>query len=178
MAKVCLRGKDIFLVKDEGKCRQWDPLKGTYKPRKVLEAGKCDVTRGFERQIALVCKPTVLKSSETVVRPLAGKVEELVAQARNIVSGDDHSRQTLWRAYVAIEYAILDLKLRGRIEGASPPAKPSRKVVDLALAKKLLDKIDTTTAVSDERKLLYDLRACRDVLKALVAGYDRRSTTS
>ncbi|HKU48709.1 MAG TPA: hypothetical protein VJP79_02045, partial [Nitrososphaera sp.] len=61
-----------------------------------------------------------------------------------------------------------------------PPAKPSRKVVDLALAKKLLDKIDTTTAVavSDERKLLYDLRACRDVLKALVAGYDRRSTTS
>lgn len=111
---------------------------------------------------------------------MAGKVEELVAQARNIVSGDDHSRQTLWRAYVAIEYAILDLKLRGRIEGASPPAKPSRKVVDLALAKKLLDKIDTTTAVavSDERKLLYDLRACRDVLKALVAGYDRRSTTS
>ena len=107
---------------------------------------------------------------------MAGKVKELVSQAKSLILGDDLRRPELWRAYVAIEYAILDLKLRRRIEGASPPAKLTRKnAVDLALARSLLDKIDLT---SDEKKLLYDLRACRDVLKSLVANYERRSTTS
>jgi hypothetical protein len=106
---------------------------------------------------------------------LAGKVEELVSQARSILSGDDHSRAALWRAYVAVEYAILDLKLRKRIEGAPPPAKVTKKKMDLELARSLAEKIDLG---SDDKKLLYDLRACRDVLKAMVAGYDRRSTTS
>lgn len=107
---------------------------------------------------------------------MGGKVEELVAQARKIISGDHPSKKILWRAYVSIEYAILDLKLRHRIEGAPPPPKLSnKKAIDIALARSLLERIDLN---SDEKKLLYDLRACRDVLKALVAGYDRRSTTS
>jgi hypothetical protein len=107
---------------------------------------------------------------------LAGKVEELVLQAKSLILGDELRRPELWRAYVAIEYAILDLKLRHRIEGAPPPAKLTRKnAVDLALARSLLDRIDLT---SDEKRLLYDLRACRDVLKSLVANYERRSTTS
>lgn len=106
---------------------------------------------------------------------MAGKVEKLVSQARSILSGEDHSRAALWRAYVAVEYAILDLKLRGKIEGAPLPPKVAKKKVDLELARSLAEKIDVG---SDDEKLLYDLRACRDVLKAMVAGYDRRSTTS
>ncbi|MGI0038063.1 MAG: hypothetical protein ACRD99_06870 [Nitrososphaera sp.] len=107
---------------------------------------------------------------------MAGKVEVLVSQAKSLILTDDPRRPELWRAYVAIEYAILDLKLRHRIEGAPPPAKLKKKnSVDLNLARTLLDRIDPT---SDEKKLLYDLRACRDVLKSLVASYERRSTTS
>ena len=107
---------------------------------------------------------------------MGGKVEELVAQARSIISGDHHGKKTLWRAYMSIEYAILDLKLRHRIEGAPAPPKLSKKnAIDIALARSLLERIDLK---SDKKKLLYDLRACRDMLKALVASYDRRSTTS
>ena len=41
----------------------------------------------------------------------------------------------------------------------------------------MLDQIDLSAA--DSKKLLYDLRSCRDIIKALVAGYDdRRSTKS
>ena len=77
---------------------------------------------------------------------------------------------------MAIEYAILDLKLRHKIEGATPPARLKKKnAVSLALARTLLERIDPGC---DEKKLLYDLRACRDVLKSLVASYERRSTTS
>lgn len=99
-----------------------------------------------------------------------------MTQAKSLILADDPRRPELWRAYVAIEYAILDLKLRNKIEGAPPPAKLARKnAVDLVLARTLLERIDPT---SDEKKLLYDLRACRDVLKFLVASYQRRSTTS
>lgn len=107
---------------------------------------------------------------------LAGKVEDLIGQAKSLISGENLSRPELWKAYVAIEYAILDLKLRHKIDQApSPPKLRKKDNVDMAAARSLLDKIDLA---SDEIKLLYDLRACRDVLKALVAGYDRRSTTS
>lgn len=107
---------------------------------------------------------------------MSGKVEELLSQAKSLVHADNPCRPEVWRAYVAIEYAILDLKLRHRIEGAPAPPKLKRKnAVDLALARSLLDRIDPR---SDEKKLLYDLRACRDVLKSLVASYERRSTTS
>lgn len=81
----------------------------------------------------------------------------------------------LWRAYVAIECAILNLKMRSEMEGERPPARLAKKTIDIALAKTLLDRIDTA---AEEKKLLYDLRACRDVLKFLVAAYRRRSTMS
>lgn len=104
------------------------------------------------------------------------KVDQLVAQAKSIISTEHPGKSALWRAYMSIEYAILDLKLRNKLEGMVPPEKLSKKkAIDIALARSLLERIDLR---SDEKKLLYDLRACRDVLKALVASYDRRSTTS
>ena len=107
---------------------------------------------------------------------MSGKVEELLSQAKSLIRPDNPRRPELWRAYVAIEYAILDLKLRHKIEGAPAPPKLTRKnAVDLDLARSLLDRIDPAL---DEKKLLYDLRVCRNVLKSLVARYERRSTTS
>ena len=99
---------------------------------------------------------------------------ELVDQAKAIVAGNPDKR-SLWRAYLALEYAILDLKLRHSLEHEVPPAKPIKKTIDMTEARSMLAKIDPA---SDMKKLLYDLRSCRDVVKALVASYDRRSTTS
>jgi hypothetical protein len=107
------------------------------------------------------------------------KTEELVGRARDILfsANDKLGGSALWRAYVSIEYSILDLKLRYGLEGEVPPKKLSRKaVVDIAAIKSMVVALDTSSA--DKKKLLYDLRACRDMLKAAVAGHERRSTTS
>lgn len=101
------------------------------------------------------------------------KLSELVGKAKAIVAGDP-DRASLWRAYVALEYAVMDLKLRHGLEGEDPP-KPAKKTVDLAEARSLLARLDLS---SDKKKLLYDLRSCRDVVKAIVASYDRRSMMS
>lgn len=107
---------------------------------------------------------------------MAGKVDELIAKAKAHLSSTDPGRPEIWRAYVAVEYAILDLKLRAGLEGQEPPAKRRKKdAPSLGLARSMLDRIDPG---SDSKKLLYDLRSCRDILKSLVASYDRRSTTS
>lgn len=103
-----------------------------------------------------------------------GKVDELMAQAREIVAGSP-DRMSLWRAYVALEYAILDTKLRHGLEGEAAPKKPAKKAISIEEARAMLGRIDLA---ADKKKLLYDLRSCRDVVKALVASYDRRSTTS
>jgi hypothetical protein len=113
---------------------------------------------------------TLLKSSAG--GRLLDKLAGLVQQARELAGRED--RMSLWRAYVAIEYAILDVKMRHGLEGEARPAKPKKP--DLQQARAMLEKIDL--AAADRKKLLYDLRACRDVLKVLVAAYDRRSTTS
>jgi hypothetical protein len=123
---------------------------------------------------------TLLKSS-VGDKALGGKLDELVGQAKAIVAATaaagDPDRASLWRAYIALEYAILDLKLRHRLEGEEPPKKPAKKAVSIAEARSMLDRIDLSAA--DSKKLLYDLRSCRDIIKALVAGYDdRRSTKS
>ena len=102
------------------------------------------------------------------------RLGELVGQARAIIAGDPN-RASLWRAYVALEYAVLDLKLRHGLEGEVSPAK-RKKPVDIIEARSMLTQLDLSS--SDTKKLLYDLRSCRDVVKAIVAGYDRRSTTS
>jgi hypothetical protein len=94
---------------------------------------------------------------------LADRVKELVIQATAMLQ-----EGSLWRAYVAVESAILDLKLRNNLEGQSPPLSPKRnaKKDDLvAAAKDGLAGLD----FSDKKKLLYGLRACRDTLKAAVA---------
>ena len=104
------------------------------------------------------------------------RLGELVGQARAIVSGDP-DRASLWRAYVALEYAVMDIKLRHGLEGEAPPPNPAKKnkPVDITEARSMLMRLDLS---SDRKKLLYDLRSCRDVVKAIVASYDRRSTTS
>ena len=102
------------------------------------------------------------------------RLGELVEKAKAIVAGDP-DRASLWRAYVALEYAIMDVKLRHNMEGEAPPDKPAKNAIDIAEARSMLARLDLS---SDKKKLLRDLRSCRDVVKALVANYDRRSTTS
>jgi hypothetical protein len=102
------------------------------------------------------------------------RLGQLVEKAKAIVAGNP-DRASLWRAYVALEYAVMDIKLRHNLEGEAPPPKPVKNIIDIAEARSMLARLDLS---GDKRKLLYDLRSCRDVVKALVAGYDRRSTTS
>lgn len=102
------------------------------------------------------------------------RLVELIGKAKTIVAGDP-DRASLWRAYVALEYAVMDVKLRHDLEGEAPPDKPAKKAIDIAEARFMLARLDLP---GDKRKLLHDLRSCRDVVKALVASYDRRSTTS
>jgi hypothetical protein len=76
---------------------------------------------------------------------------------------------SLWRAYVAVESAILDVKMRYGLEHEEPPVPPKRTAKKddmLADAKSRLSRLDVS---GDKRKLLYDLRACRDALKAALA---------
>jgi hypothetical protein len=102
------------------------------------------------------------------------KVGELVEKAKAIVAGDP-DKALLWRAYVALEYAVMDIKLRYNLVREAPPAKPAKKAIGIAEARSMLARLDLS---GDKRRLLRDLRSCRDVVKALVASYDRRSTTS
>lgn len=103
------------------------------------------------------------------------RLGELVEKAKAIVASDPPDRASMWRAYVALEYAVMDLKLRYNLEGEVPPPKPAKKAIDIAEARSMLERIDLS---SDRKKLLSDLRSCRDVVKALVASYGRRSITS
>ena len=104
------------------------------------------------------------------------KLDRLIEQAKSIVvASSNPDRASLWHAYVALEYAILDLKLHQGLEGNEPP-KPV-KSADLAAAKSMIGRLDPSSG--DKKKLLYDLRSCRNMVKALVASYnDVRSTIS
>jgi hypothetical protein len=95
------------------------------------------------------------------------KLDRLVEQAKSIIlENSNPDRMSLWRAYVALEYAILDLKLRYGLEG-NPPPKPA-KSADLAAARSMVMRLDLSSG--DKKKLLYDMRSCRNVIKALVAS--------
>ena len=90
-----------------------------------------------------------------------------MGQARSIVvESSNPDKVSLWRAYVALECAILDLKLRQGLEGNPPPKRV--KSADLATAKLMIRRLDLSS--QDKKKLLSDLRSCRDVVKAIVAG--------
>jgi hypothetical protein len=104
------------------------------------------------------------------------KLDRLIEQAKSIVvASSNPDRASLWHAYMALEYAILDLKLHQGLEGNEPP-KPV-KSADLAAAKSMIGRLDPSSG--DKKKLLYDLRSCRNMVKALVASYnDVRSTIS
>jgi hypothetical protein len=102
------------------------------------------------------------------------RLAELVESAKAIVAGEP-DRTSLWRAYVALEYAVMDVKLRHGLEGQAPPVRLGKKAIDISKARSMLAELDLS---GDKRKLLHDLRSCRDVVKALVAGYGRRSTIS
>ena len=95
------------------------------------------------------------------------KLERLVEQVKSIVvESSNLDRVSLWRAYVALEYAILDLKLRHGLEW-NPLPKPV-KSADLAVAKSMIGRLDLSSG--DKKKLLDDLRSCRDIVKTLVAS--------
>jgi len=90
-----------------------------------------------------------------------------VGQARSIVvESSNPDKVSLWRAYVALECAILDLKLRHSLEGNPPPKHV--KPADLATAKSLISRLDLSS--QDKAKLLNDLRLCRDIVKAMAAS--------
>ena len=95
---------------------------------------------------------------------MVDRVSELVEQAVLMIR-----EGSLWRAYVAVESAILDLKLRNSLEGQKAPPAPKRtakKEELIALARNGLAALDFS---GDKKKLLYELRTCRDALKAAVA---------
>jgi hypothetical protein len=97
------------------------------------------------------------------------KVNELLNQAKESIY-DPNTRMAFWRAYIAVEYAVLDVKLRYKIEGQLSP-KPTKENNPLVSVKFMLKQIDPCSA--DKKKLLYDLRVCRDMLKELVTqSYD------
>ena len=104
------------------------------------------------------------------------KLDRLIEQAKSIVNASSKpDRTSLWRAYVALEYAVLDLKLRHDLEGN--PAPKAVQTADLADAKLIIGRLNLDS--DDKRKLLYDLRSCRNIVKALVESYnDTRSTIS
>ena len=91
------------------------------------------------------------------------KVRKLARQAAEVMPAD------AWRAYVAVEYAVLEVKMRHGLEHEPPPppVKRTAKKADLlAIAGKKLALLDYD---ADVKKLLYELRACRDALKAAAA---------
>jgi hypothetical protein len=95
------------------------------------------------------------------------KLDRLIEEAKSIVvASSNPDRVSLWHAYVVLEYAILDLKLHHGLEGNQPP-KPI-KSADLAAAKSMVGRLDPSA--DDKKKLLYDLRSCRDMVKALMAS--------
>ncbi|HVX03211.1 MAG TPA: hypothetical protein VHA09_08665 [Nitrososphaera sp.] len=102
-----------------------------------------------------------------------GKTRDLVEQARQVLAAEpvEQDPTSLWRAYVAVEYAILDIKLRHGLEHEQAPPVPKRTTErkDLLLvAKEKLDHLNPEEE-GDMKKLLYELRECRDALKALLA---------
>lgn len=84
-------------------------------------------------------------------------------------AGEHLEKGSLWRAYVSVESAILDVKMRHGLELEAPPVPPKRtaKRDDLiADARSRLSQIDVSV---DKKKLLFELRSCRDALKAALA---------
>lgn len=96
-----------------------------------------------------------------------GRLDDLVRQAGEVLGKDDGN--SLWRAYVAVESAILDVKLRHRLENEQPPPAPKRTAKKEDLIVQARSKLAQLDLQGDRKKLLYDLRSCRDALKAALA---------
>jgi hypothetical protein len=93
-----------------------------------------------------------------------GRVRELVGQAMEAMTSSD-----AWRAYVAVEYAVLEVKMRRGLEhepSPPPPKRTAKKADLLAIAGEKLALLDYG---GDAKKLLYELRVSRDALKASAA---------
>ena len=91
------------------------------------------------------------------------KVRDLVRQAMETMPVD------AWRAYVVVEYAVLEIKMRHGLEhepSPPPPKRTAKKAELLAIAGEKLARLDYD---GDAKKLLYELRVCRDALKASAA---------
>jgi hypothetical protein len=110
-----------------------------------------------------------------------GKIRDLVAQAQSLLRRTADDPKSLWRAYVAVEYAILDIKLRHGLEHELSPPTPKRTakredLLSIATTKLARIALEANGGNDDDdkenrsrKKLLYELRECRDALKALLA---------
>lgn len=92
------------------------------------------------------------------------RVRELVEQAALLAQAG-----SLWPAYVALERAILELKLRRGLEGEPMPPAPKRTAEKAGLVEAALAGLAQLDYGGDGKKLLYSLRSCRNMLKAAVA---------
>lgn len=91
------------------------------------------------------------------------KIRQLVQQAAQLVQAG-----SLWDAYVALERAILELKLREGLEGEPMPPAPKRTADRAGLVSGALAGL-AQLDYGNGKKLLYGLRSCRNMLKAAVA---------
>lgn len=124
------------------------------------------------------------------------KIAKLVRDAYRILS-NDQGKESVWRAYVSLERAILHLKLkdeslehletppplkqrRNRTRGNPGKNYVSKSGYEAGLAadaatqlEKLDDLLSSHPVKINNRDLLYDLRVSRDILKALMASATR-----
>jgi len=95
-------------------------------------------------------------------------LRDLVQQASSILdSGLDE--KSLWKAYVALESAILQLKLEHGLEHEPSPPRPKRSAKESELISVVKSKLSTLGVDGDKKLLLYNLRICRDALKILLS---------
>ena len=102
------------------------------------------------------------------------KLYELVDQARQALKMQEG--MPLWRAYVCIEYAILHLKLRYKIDQETTVvAKLAKKKIsrkkqsglETNLLEEARSRLENIELDQDKKTLLQELRSCRDILKTL-----------
>lgn len=92
------------------------------------------------------------------------RVRELAERAAQLARAG-----SLWPAYVALERAILELKMRRGLEGEPMPPAPKRNAEKAGLVEAALASLAQLDYGGDGKKLLYGLRTCRNMLKAAVA---------
>jgi hypothetical protein len=158
-----LGGQDRLSSKPERESWNRRSFKRTHKPTKIFQACQRNVARGLESQIAIGLTYTVLK----VIRRSTSGLNRLEELARS--AGKYLESGSLWQAYVAIESAILDVKIRYGLDTEDPPEPPKRNARKEDLVSDAKLRLSRLDVAGDKKKLLFELRSCRDALKAVLA---------